>query len=61
MITKDVEPYAVVGGVPAKVIKYRFEEAEIKKLLKVQWWSWSVEKIEENIEIFYQPDKFMNL
>lgn len=41
MVTKDVPPYAVVGGVPAKVIKYRFDEATIEKLMKLQWWRYN--------------------
>jgi len=38
VVTKDVPPYAVVGGVPAKIIKYRFSEEEIGDLLKLKWW-----------------------
>lgn len=38
VVTKDVPPYAVVGGVPAKIIKYRFDEETIAKLLELQWW-----------------------
>lgn len=60
VVTKDVEPYAVVGGVPAKVIKYRFSSEEIRKLLKIAWWNWSLEKIEKNIELFYQPQAFLS-
>ena len=59
VVTKDVEPYAIVGGVPAKVIKYRFEKKVIEKLLKIKWWDWDSEKIEANIELFYQPDVFV--
>lgn len=61
VVTKDVEPYAVVGGVPAKVIKYRFPQDEIEKFLKIQWWNWSVEQIEDNIELFYQPKEFLQI
>lgn len=39
VVTKDVPPYAIVGGVPAKIIGYRFDESEIKKLLNEQWWN----------------------
>jgi acetyltransferase-like isoleucine patch superfamily enzyme len=40
VVTKDVQPYAIVGGNPAKLIKYRFNETEIASLLKVKWWDW---------------------
>lgn len=45
VVTKDVPPYAVVGGVPAKVIRYRFEPAVIEKLLASEWWTWPDEKL----------------
>lgn len=38
VVTKDVPPYAIVGGVPAKIIKYRFDEQTIKDLLALKWW-----------------------
>ena len=40
VVTKDVPPYAIVGGVPAKVIKYRFDETTIKRLLASRWWDY---------------------
>ena len=59
VVTGDVEPYAIVGGVPAKTIRYRFDEEMIKKLLEVKWWEWSVEEVEKNIELLYDPVQFM--
>lgn len=47
LVTKDVPPYAVVGGVPAKIIKYRFSEAIIDRLLASEWWLKSDEEIAE--------------
>jgi carbonic anhydrase/acetyltransferase-like protein (isoleucine patch superfamily) len=44
-VFKNVEPYSIVGGNPAKFIKYRFTPTQIKKLLKIKWWYWSDEKI----------------
>ena len=49
VVTRDVPPYTIVGGVPAKAIKKRFSEATIAFLLRLQWWNWSKEKIAENI------------
>lgn len=51
-VVKDVPPYAIVGGNPAKVIKYRFSENLINKLLTIQWWNWSNDEIKNNIKYF---------
>lgn len=53
VVTKDVPPYAIVGGVPAKIIKYRFNTEVIKQLEELEWWNKDVEWIKENIEIFH--------
>jgi acetyltransferase-like isoleucine patch superfamily enzyme len=44
-VVKDVEPYSITGGNPAKHIKYRFSSEQIEKLLKIQWWNWDDMKI----------------
>ncbi|MCL4151837.1 UNVERIFIED_CONTAM: hypothetical protein GTU68_022921 [Idotea baltica] len=49
-VIKDVEPYSIVGGNPAKEIKKRFSENTISKLLKLKWWNWDIEKITRNIQ-----------
>jgi virginiamycin A acetyltransferase len=49
VVTKDVPPYAVVGGNPAKIIKMRFSDDIIRELLQIKWWNWSIEKITRNI------------
>ena len=45
VVTRDVPPYAIVGGVPAKVIKYRFDPATVESLLAIKWWEWPAETI----------------
>ena len=49
VVTKNVEPYTIVGGNPAKPIKKRFSEATISRLLELQWWDWDIEKITQNL------------
>lgn len=46
-VTKDVPPYAIVGGIPAKIIRYRFSPMDVEKLLKIKWWDWPDEDVRE--------------
>lgn len=54
MVNKDVPPYAIVAGCPARIIKYRFDRDTINELLKLKWWHWNIEKIQRNQLIFKQ-------
>lgn len=49
VVTKEVPPYAIVAGNPAKVIRHRFSDADIKRLLEMRWWDWPIEKITANV------------
>lgn len=59
VVTGDVPPYAVVGGVPAKVIKYRFNENLIKMLLSSKWWELPKEELIKYSEYFNHPESFV--
>lgn len=52
-VTKDIEPYAIVGGNPAEHIKYRFSPDLIKRMLKIKWWDWSDEIINERTDFMF--------
>jgi acetyltransferase-like isoleucine patch superfamily enzyme len=55
IVSEDIPDYAIVGGVPAKIIKYKHSQEIIDALNKVSWWDWSEEKIKRNINDFYLP------
>lgn len=60
IITKDIPPYAIVAGVPAKLIKFRFKENEIKKLSIINWQNWPIKKIQNSSIYFNDVDLFIN-
>lgn len=59
VVTKDVEPYSIVGGVPAKVIKYRFEKEQIRFLQEFRWWDKDIDWLRTNKELFCNIEKFI--
>jgi virginiamycin A acetyltransferase len=50
VVTKDIEPYSIVGGNPAVLIKKRFDDTTIKKLLDLQWWDWDLDKVTKHVQ-----------
>lgn len=50
VVTKNVAPYAIVGGNPAQLIRYRFGKADIARLERLSWWNWDIEKITRNVK-----------
>jgi len=63
LVVKDVPPYAIVGGNPAKIIKYRFKPQQIESLLKISWWNWSDTEVTRMLPLMasYDIDKFIEI
>ena len=55
-VVKDVEPYSIIGGNPAKIIKKRFDDNTINFLLSLNWWDWDDDKINNNIDVLCSND-----
>ena len=60
VVTQDVEPYTIVGGNPAKIIRKRFDEEIIQKLLATKWWEWTDEKIAEYSQYFNDTNELLS-
>jgi hypothetical protein len=56
VVTKDVPPYAIVGGNPAKLIRYRFSEEQIAALLEIRWWDWPEDKVRAAVPYLESED-----
>lgn len=59
VVVKDVPPYAIVGGNPAQIIKYRFPREMVEAFLHLRWWDWPMEKIHENLSMMNDPVAFL--
>lgn len=59
VVTKDIPPYAIAGGIPSKVIKYRFNENEIKNIMMTKWWDYDSAYLKENFKSFHNIDTFL--
>lgn len=60
VVTCDVEPYSVVGGIPARHIRYRFDSDVIKKIVSSDWWNWDEDKLKKSFKDFHDPSKFVS-
>lgn len=50
VVSRDVAPYSIVAGNPARHIKFRFDQQQIEKLLKLKWWDWDIDKVLQNVD-----------
>ncbi|WDF62862.1 CatB-related O-acetyltransferase [Flavobacterium sp. KACC 22763] len=55
VVSEDIPDYAIVGGVPAKVIRFKHDKDNVEALNKISWWDWSEEKVKLNVNDFYLP------
>jgi acetyltransferase-like isoleucine patch superfamily enzyme len=56
VVTKDVRPYAIVVGNPAREIRRRFSDAQVEALLRIRWWDWPTDKVREHVDLLSNPD-----
>jgi virginiamycin A acetyltransferase len=56
VVSADVPAYAIVGGNPARVLRMRFEPAQIERLLRIAWWDWDADKVSRNLELIVGAD-----
>jgi len=61
VVTKDVSPYAIVGGVPAQIIRYRFSQDIIRELLEIGWWNWEEEELKRYSIHFNNAESFISV
>lgn len=61
MVTKDVPDYSIVSGIPARVMRFRFSDEQIKKLKNIKWWEKDIKWLEENANLFGNIDEFLEV
>lgn len=60
VVVNDIPPYTIAVGVPAKIVKYRFEKEKIEKLLQIRWWDWELAKLQSIENDFFEVEKFLS-
>jgi acetyltransferase-like isoleucine patch superfamily enzyme len=60
IVTKDILPYSIVGGIPAKLMRFRFTEDQIKKMLVIKWWNWDFNRIKASSKWFNNIESFIS-
>lgn len=61
VVTKDVEPYSIVAGIPAKEIRKRFDTGTVDSLKKIQWWNWTEDKLQKYGYLFDDPKSLIQM
>jgi len=56
VVTRNVKPYSIVGGVPARELRFRFSEEQVEQLLSIAWWDWTDDEIRERSDDLCSPD-----
>lgn len=59
VVSKDIPPYSIAVGAPIKIIRYRFNDYQISKLLKIKWWDFDEDKLKDVEKMFFEIDKFI--
>jgi acetyltransferase-like isoleucine patch superfamily enzyme len=59
VVSKDIPPYAIAIGCPIKIVKFRFDDSTIEKLMKIEWWNWNLDKLSEIEKYFENVDDFI--
>lgn len=59
VVSKDIPPYSIAVGAPIKIIRYRFNDYQISKLLKIQWWDFDEERLKDVEKMFFEIDEFI--
>ncbi|OEF09493.1 CatB-related O-acetyltransferase [Aliivibrio logei] len=59
VVTKDIEPYSIVAGVPARLLRYRFTQQQIKELINIEWWNWPDDRVKSTLSEMKNIDSFI--